>query len=72
MRKKEELGSPFSCFNRANDTERIFVLLGRDVAAPGTIRRWIELRISLGKNRPDDPQILEAAETASLMEKERK
>lgn len=36
--------------------EPIFVLLGRDIAAPATIRAWTELRILSGKNKRDDPQ----------------
>lgn len=34
MRKTEELLAPFSCLNKANDNELIFVLLARDEAAP--------------------------------------
>lgn len=48
-----------------------FVLLARDVAAPDTIRQWIELRLHLGKNKPDDPQIVEADRCANIMEEQR-
>lgn len=60
MRKLEELTNPDSCLNRARYSEMLFVLLGRDPAAPAAIRAWIEERIRLGKNRPDDAQILGA------------
>lgn len=71
MRKSDELNDTESCFNKANDGERLFVLLARDPAAPVAIRAWIAERIRLGKNAPDDAQILEAIECASLMELER-
>ena len=54
--------------SRARDDEMSFVLLGRDVAAPAAIRAWIIERIRLGKNMPDDPQILEAKACARAME----
>lgn len=60
MRKKDELTNPLSCMSRAGDNEWTFVLLGRDRAAPAAVRAWIEERIRLGKNKPDDPQIVEA------------
>lgn len=49
-----------------------FVLLGRDVAAPDTIRYWIEKRVLAGKNKYTDPQIIEALECANAMEEDRK
>jgi hypothetical protein len=49
----------------------IFVLLARDTAAPATIRFWATERVRLKKNRPDDPQIVEALECARIMEAER-
>jgi hypothetical protein len=49
----------------------IFVLLGRDVAAPETIRYWANERIRLGKNTASDPEITEALECAATMETER-
>jgi len=67
MRKAEELSDFTSCLNRATLDERLFVLLGRDVAAPATIRFWCDERVRLGKNAPDDPQILEARLVADLM-----
>lgn len=62
MIKHEELKDPNSCLNRALPAEMIFVLLARDVAAVPTVRFWISERIRLGKNKPDDPQIVEAQE----------
>lgn len=71
MIKSKEVSDPNSCFNKARDDERLFILLSRDAAAPIAIRAWIEERIRMGKNQPDDPQIVEAAECARLMELER-
>lgn len=62
MKKSEELAYPMSCLNRADDDELLFVLLGRDKAAPGAVRFWIEERIRLGKNTRTDAQIVEAQE----------
>jgi hypothetical protein len=66
--KRDELAVPESCFNRAADDERIFVLLERDVAAPHAIREWAVERVARGKNHADDPQIVEALKSAELME----
>ena len=71
MIKRDEIEDTNSCFNKATDGERLFVLLARDAAAPVAIRAWIDERIRLGKNAPDDAQILEAIECASLMDLER-
>ena len=71
MRKHEELNNPESCMSRAFRNEMTFVLLGRDVASPATIRFWAEERIRLGKNKMSDPQIIEALHCAGQMEKER-
>lgn len=71
MRKPDELTSPDSCMSRARDDEMTFTLLGRDEAAPATIRRWIAERIRLGKNQAGDLQIVEAEECARIMEAER-
>ena len=68
MRKRDELTDPKSCMSRAADDEMTFVLLGRDKAAPVAIRAWISERIRLGKNRPDDAQIVEAELCAKMME----
>ena len=71
MLKKDELTDPNSCFSKAKENERMFVLLARDIAAPDTIRYWANERIRLGKNRVSDPQIEEAFECARLMDRER-
>lgn len=70
MRKRDELTNPDSCMGRARPSEMMFVLLGRDLAAPGAIRAWIAERIRLGKNQPSDAQILEAERCAQIMEAE--
>jgi hypothetical protein len=70
MRKAKEISSPNSCWNRAHEKEMVFVLLGRDAAAPIAIRAWIVERVRLGINRFEDRQIVEAENVAKLMEKE--
>lgn len=70
MRKHLELSDPSSCMSKARDNEMTFVLLGRDKAAPVAIRSWVKERIRLGKNRMDDPQIVEALDCALTMESE--
>ena len=71
MRKTEELSDPNSCMSRAKPGEMTFVLLGRDAAAPFTIRAWVAERIRLGKNKHGDQQISEALGCADKMEQER-
>jgi hypothetical protein len=71
MIKRDEIDDADSCLNKAGDSERLFVLLARDPAAPVAIRAWIAERIRLGKNGPDDAQICEARQCADLMEIER-
>jgi hypothetical protein len=71
MIKRDEIEDSESCFNKAQDGERIFVLLARDPAAPAAIRSWVAERIRLGKNTLTDQQVLEALECAMRMEKER-
>lgn len=68
MLKHEELADPDSCMNRAGENEWVFVLLGRDSAAPYAIRAWAAERIRLGKNRAGDMQIMEAMMAADSME----
>lgn len=70
MIKTDELSRPDSCLNKARHDERIFVLLARDIAAPDVIRYWVRRRTWLGKNKIDDPQIVEALECARLMDQE--
>lgn len=64
MRKRDETTRADTCLARAHSEEMIFVLLGRDPAAPEAIRAWIGARIRLGKNKRDDAQILHALECA--------
>jgi len=71
MIKNLETTDPRSCLSKAHPTEMLFVLLGRDAAAPGAIRAWINERIRLGKNTPDDDQIIEARQCAAYMESHR-
>lgn len=68
MKKTDELKNPNSCLNRAADDEPLFVLRGKDVAAPAAIAEWIKSRISMGKNEFGDSQITEAVELAEKME----
>lgn len=71
MRKNIEMSNPDSCLSKAKHTEMLFVMLGRDVAAPDTIRFWIAERIRLGKNHFNDPQLVEALACAQAMEADR-
>ncbi len=50
--------------------ELTFVLLGRDKAAPDTIRHWVANRLMHNKNKITDPQIIEALDCADLMGQE--
>lgn len=70
MRKKDEARNPNSCLNKAFESEMLFVLLGRDPAAPFAIRQWIAERIRLGRNQVTDIQIIDAVACAEIMEKE--
>ena len=72
MRKRDELSRPDSCMSRARQDEMVFVLLSRDAAAPETIRYWANQRVRLGKNKPDDAQIVEAMACAAVMELEKR
>lgn len=68
MRKRDELTR--GCMAKAGDEEMTFVLLSRDEDAPGLIMDWVARRIRRGKNKVNDPQILEAIECAKTMEAE--
>lgn len=70
MRKREELSSAKSCTATAHPEEMVFVLLGRDPAAPVAIRAWATERVLLGKNKAEDPQIVEALACADTMQAE--
>jgi hypothetical protein len=72
MLKQDEATNPNSCWNKGREDERMFVLLARDAAAPETLRFWAHRRVELGKNKPDDPQIVEALDCADRMEDEAK
>lgn len=72
MKKSDELSTPTSCINIAKPEEWVFVLIGRDVAAPASIRFWCHERVRLGKNVLTDPQITEAFAVADAMETEQK
>lgn len=67
MEKLREIAEPASCFNRALNNEIVFVLLGRDEAAPAAIRTWCDARVKLGKNTPFDAQIMDALICAENM-----
>jgi hypothetical protein len=71
MRKKDEITNPTSCLNIALPDEPLFILLGRDPAAPYAIRMWTEGRILAGKNERFDLQITEAEVLADTMDRER-
>lgn len=70
--KRLELSEPNSCINRARDDEMTFVLLGRDPAAAATIRFWAAERVRLGKNHPNDGQIVDALADADRIDAEHK
>ena len=70
MLKRDELADPRSCWNKAADDERLFVLLAHDPAAPVAIRAWVAERLRLGKNSPQDAQIRGALTCADRMETE--
>lgn len=67
MIRSQEVLDLGSCLNKAHDDELIFVLLGRDPAAPVAIEAWIAERLRLGKNKADDAQIAEALACALKM-----
>lgn len=57
----------FDCIAKADPNEPMFVLLGRDPAAPFVVQFWIKMREVLGQEQTD-PQILEAGACAREME----
>ena len=71
MRKRDELVAPNGCLNSALPLEWVFVLIGRDPAAPVAIRAWCAERIRLGKNVEGDELIREARACADAMDDER-
>lgn len=68
MIKSREISDPNSCLNRAKDDEFVFVLLEHDAAFSHAIREWAKKRIEIGKNKPEDPQIIEALRGADTAE----
>ncbi len=66
MATKNNPGS-YDCYANAEPDEPMFVLLGRDRAAPQAVLKWAEARVQMGKNKPDDPQIIEAYQCAGAM-----
>lgn len=67
--KRKEITDRHSCWNRAQDDEPVFVLLGRDKSAAVAIRAWIFNRLATGKSTEASPEIVEAREAAARMEK---
>lgn len=70
MRKRDELSKPNSCIGTAHPNEMVFVLIGRDAAAPIAIRAWVKERLRLNKNKFTDAQIIQALACADTMEQE--
>lgn len=70
MRKNDERYRADSCWNKAAPDEWLFILLGRDLAAPATIRAWVRERLRIGKNVATDQQIQDALELARTIEEE--
>lgn len=68
MLKKDEIATPDSCLNKAKDDEPIFVLRGKDPAAPATLAKWINRRVELGLNDYGDRKTLEAANLMAEMQ----
>lgn len=68
MHKVNEVTDSASCWNKARDNERLFILLERDRVAPAVIRYWAAERVRLGYNDAADHQIAEALQCADAME----
>lgn len=68
MGTKNNPGS-YDCYANAEPDEPMFVLLGRDVCGPEAVRRWVETRISRGKNKLTDAKMQEALDCADAMVK---
>lgn len=62
-----------TCYDKAKETgEPMFVLIGRDPAAPETIRYWCLERLKTGLNAYTDDKITEAYAIAKAMEEHQK
>lgn len=72
MLKTLEIYTDDSALNRAKSNEPLFILMGRDTAAPQAIRQWCVERIRQGKNKTGDEQVLKAVELARQMEEYQK
>lgn len=68
MLKKQEIDNLESCLNKAATDEPLFVLRGKDITAGATVRTWADFRIAVGKNKPEDAQIVEARAIADAMD----
>lgn len=64
MKKQHELLDPMSCLNRAQPTEPIFVLRGKDVVAAVAVRHWATM--ATGIHEPE--KIREALKLADQMD----
>jgi len=68
MTKRQEIEDPKSCLNKGPEDRLKFVIDATDIAAPGTIRDWVNRRVSLGKNAYGDRQTTEALKWADAVE----
>jgi len=66
MEKVVEMADPFSCINKAEDDEPIFVLLARDRMAPKVVRAWVHEARAHGEK--DEEKLAEATACAYAME----
>ncbi len=57
----------FDCYDNADPNEPMFILLGRDLAAPRTILEWVYERLRLYADKPNLEQLLEALQCARTM-----
>ena len=64
MLKREELREPFSCLNKADPEEPVFVLRAKDVLAAQTVRLWAAMATEM--HEPENVQ--EAHALAARME----
>jgi hypothetical protein len=56
----------FDCYSKADPSEPMFILLGRDPVAPLVVLAWATLRAHCGHN--DESQLIEAIECARAMQ----
>lgn len=67
--KAQTLRDPRSCWNRADDNEPVFVLLGRDKSAAVAIRAWIQHRLISKKSDDTSAEIITARREADEIER---